>query len=246
MQQLQIQHQHEPTLCAIMLLADCRSAQSEPCKLHAVMPPPTVCSSGCAQPQLQLMIFLAWQIKQALDFAYQQLTAPSDASDSLLERIIRVDTVLTDRPRPENPPVPEQLEQDIRDQMHHRSKRSRHEGSHKERKHKDKDIDGSRHKDKRRRRERSLEFTDPDLEAPPEQERDRSRSYRSSSREKEHLHKRARSNGSNSKDEGRSHKRSKEKGTDHASRKHHKSDHHRSSKNRSPVDTHQSKHIRFN
>ena len=60
------------------------------------------------------------QIKQALDFAYQQLTAPSSASESLLERIIRVDTVLTDRPRPKDPPVPEQLEQDIRDQMHHR------------------------------------------------------------------------------------------------------------------------------
>lgn len=114
----------------------------------------------------QVTAICALQIRQAWDFAYQQLIAPSNASESILERIIRLDTVLVDRPRPKDPPAPEQLEQDMRDQMHHRSKRSRQaeeqhqthrskSGSHKE-------------KNKKRRRERSLEFMDPDLDDAPE------------------------------------------------------------------------------
>lgn len=168
------------------------------------------------------------QIKQAWDFAYQQLTAPSDPSESLLERIIRVDTVLTDRPRPVDPPVPEQLEQEIRDQLHHRSKQSRHhkEDKHRDRdsKHRDKDSkhrdNGSRHKDKKRRRERSVEFTDPDPDVEPETGR---------------LHR------SSCKEEDRSHKRQK-----HKSGRHRKSDSHRSSTELSPSAIRPSKHIRFN
>ncbi|MCJ1305230.1 hypothetical protein MMC08_008044, partial [Hypocenomyce scalaris] len=111
------------------------------------------------------------KVKQAWDFAYQQLTAPSDASDSVLERIIRVDTVLTDRPRPLDPEVPEQREQEMRDEMHHKSQRSRKEHKHRDRdsKHRDRDRDkDSRHKDKKRRRERSVEFTDPDPDVEPQ------------------------------------------------------------------------------
>ena len=194
------------------------------------------------------------QIKQAWDFAYQQLTAHSDASESLLERIIRVDTVLTDRPRPKDPPVPEQLEQNIRDQMHHRSKRSRHEGALNERKHKEKekketDGDSGRHRDKKRRRERSLEFINPDLDAPKDRERERSKSHRSSSRDEERGHKRERSRRSSSKDDERSYKRhrdkDREKDKDHRSAKHHNTDHGRSRKDRSSSDRHQPKHIRF-
>lgn len=105
------------------------------------------------------------QIRQAFDFAYQQLIAPSDASESLLERIIRLDTVLVDRPRPKDPPAPEQLEQDMRDRMHHRSKRSRPPDTHKE-PHRSKSS-SHREKGKKRRRERSLEFMDPDLDDEP-------------------------------------------------------------------------------
>lgn len=191
------------------------------------------------------------QVKQAWDFAYQQLTADSDASESLLERIIRVDTVLTDRPRPKDPPVPEQLEQHIRDVMHHRSKRSRHEGACNERKQrhrgKEKDRDGSRHKDKKQRRERSLEFADPDLDVP--KDRARQRSHRSSSKEEERGPKREGSHRSSSKDDKRSRKRHKEKDRakdrHHTLVKHHRSDHHRSSNDRSSSDRHQPKHIRF-
>lgn len=180
------------------------------------------------------------QIKQAWDFAYQQLTAHSDASESLLERIIRVDTVLTDRPRPKDPPVPEQLEQNIRDQMHHKSKRSRQEGAHHERKHKEKrkDGDSSRHRDKKRRRERSLEFVDPDLDAPKDRDRERSKSHRSSSRDDVHNHRREGSQRPSSREDERSHKRHRERDKDRAA-KHHKSAHHRTS------DRHQSQHIRF-
>lgn len=162
------------------------------------------------------------KVKQAWDFAYQQLTAPSDPSESLLERIIRVDTVLTDRPRPADPEVPEQLEQQIRDEMHHRSKRSRKEHKHrdKESRHgnqdKEKDREG-RHKDKKRRRERSLEFSDPDPDVHP----DRDRTHRSSSR-----------------DENKRQRRHK----DHKLRK---SDRHRSSREVSPCDVRHTKHIRF-
>ncbi|KAL3157918.1 hypothetical protein ABBQ32_012323 [Trebouxia sp. C0010 RCD-2024] len=191
------------------------------------------------------------KVKQAWDFAYQQLTADSDASESLLERIIRVDTVLTDRPRPKDPPVPEQLEQHIRDVMHHRSKRSRHEGACNERKQrhrgKEKDRDGSRHKDKKQRRERSLEFADPDLDVP--KDRARQRSHRSSSKEEERGPKREGSHRSSSKDDKRSRKRHKEKDRakdrHHTLVKHHRSDHHRSSNDRSSSDRHQPKHIRF-
>ena len=57
----------------------------------------------------QVTAMCALQIRQAWDFAYQQLIAPSNASESILERIIRLDTVLVDRPRPKDPPAPEQL-----------------------------------------------------------------------------------------------------------------------------------------
>lgn len=54
------------------------------------------------------------QIRQAFDYAYQQLTAPSYPHDSVLQRIIRLDSVLTERPKPDDPLVPEQLEQHAR------------------------------------------------------------------------------------------------------------------------------------
>ncbi|KAL0037432.1 hypothetical protein WJX79_008048 [Trebouxia sp. C0005] len=116
------------------------------------------------------------KVKQAWDFAYQQLTAPSDPSESLLERIIRVDAVLTDRPPPADPEVPEQLEQQIREEMHHRSKHSRKEHTHRDKdsrhrgQEKEKDREG-RHKDKKRRRERSLEYSDPDPDVQPDRAR---------------------------------------------------------------------------
>ena len=176
----------------------------------------------CSVMQCHADTLAVVQVKQAWDFAYQQLTAPSDPSESLLERIIRVDTVLTDRPRPADPEVPEQLEQQIRDEMHHRSKRSRREHKHrdKESRHgnqdKEKDREG-RHKDKKRRRERSLEFSDPDPDVHP----DRDRTHRSSSR-----------------DENKRQRRHK----DHKLRK---SDRHRSSREVSPCDVRHTKHIRF-
>lgn len=166
----------------------------------------------------QLLLSLL-QVKQAWDFAYQQLTAPSDASDSVLERIIRVDTVLTDRPRPLDPEVPEQREQEMRDEMHHKSQRSRKEHKHRDRdsKHRDRDRDkDSRHKDKKRRRERSVEFTDPDPDVEPQ----RTKSRRSGSRGEDRRHK-------------------------ENSHKHRKSDRRRFSRDVSPADLRQSKHIRF-
>ena len=120
------------------------------------------CSTDTCQKLRMTMLSL--QVKQAFDFAYQQLIAPSDPSESLLEKIMRLDTVLVDRPRPKDPPAPEQLEQDMRDQMQHRSKRSRQHESQKDSRHSKDD-----HKGRKRRRERSLEFMDPDLNDEHEQ-----------------------------------------------------------------------------
>ncbi|KAK9811253.1 hypothetical protein WJX72_000658 [[Myrmecia] bisecta] len=39
------------------------------------------------------------KVRQAFEFAYMQLTAPADPDESLLQRIIRLDAVLVDRPR---------------------------------------------------------------------------------------------------------------------------------------------------
>lgn len=131
-------------------------------------------------------MLLCVQIKQAFDFAYQQLIAPSDPSESLPERIIRLDTVLVDRPRPVDPPGPEQLEQEMRDQMHHRSKRSRQHEAHKE----GHDNKSGSHKEKsrKRRRERSLEFMDPDLDDTPPSHGKEKKRRRSSKHHKSDRH----------------------------------------------------------
>ncbi|KAK9822646.1 hypothetical protein WJX81_003349 [Elliptochloris bilobata] len=44
------------------------------------------------------------KVRGAFDFAYQQLAAPTSADESLLERLVRLDDVLTERPRPAEPP----------------------------------------------------------------------------------------------------------------------------------------------
>ncbi|KAK9907979.1 hypothetical protein WJX75_000974 [Coccomyxa subellipsoidea] len=49
------------------------------------------------------------KVRSAFDFAYQQLTAAADEGESLLQRVIRLDAVLTDRkgPTPQPSPTPE-------------------------------------------------------------------------------------------------------------------------------------------
>jgi hypothetical protein len=47
-------------------------------------------------------------VSQAFDYAYTQLARGGSPDDSLLARVIRLDTVLTDRPQP--PPLPDYVD----------------------------------------------------------------------------------------------------------------------------------------
>ena len=183
------------------------------------------------------------QIKQAWDFAYQQLTAPSDPSESLLERIIRVDTVLLDRPRPQDPGVPEQLEEQVREEVYLRSEHHSTHKEHRSRKSSTRDRNRdrdrhrvSKHRSKRQHRERSAEYAydgdEPAVAAVADEEEERGRR---SSKQGD-----GRSRRSSDGDQHASHLRHRER-----SSKHRKSDRHRSSREVSPSDARRSKHIRF-
>ena len=89
------------------------------------------------------------QIRQAFDFAYQQLTAASDAGESLLARIIRLDKVLVNRPAPAHPVALEQFEQAAEGAHNRPGKRKHRKGS-----------TGIDKRTKRRRAERDTAFDD--------------------------------------------------------------------------------------
>ena len=89
------------------------------------------------------------QIRQAFDFAYQQLTAASDAGESLLARILRLDKVLVNRPAPAHPVALEQFEEAAEGAHQRPAKRKHRKGS--------TSLDKTK---KRRRAERDSAFYD--------------------------------------------------------------------------------------
>ena len=91
------------------------------------------CAAGLAgfclcQPAFVTGTFLL-QIRQAFDFAYQQLTAASDAGESLLARILRLDKVLVNRPAPAHPVALEQFEEAAEGAHKRPAKRKHRKGS---------------------------------------------------------------------------------------------------------------------